>query len=337
MAFYTTGLIIIELVLIVLASLAVVARIWARKIKKSIIHLNDYLCIAALILSAAFVTGSLTATFFGGQGQHIQHLTSKQVTIVLKCFVGLEIMWSTANTAAKLSILHLYIQIFCNRTFRHIALGVMALTCCYCATVFLETFLVCRPVAYNWDKTIVGGKCGNQPTIYFSAGLMNLLLDIVILVLPMPMLWGLKMPLFKKIALTAVFGMGAGIISITVLRIIYVKNLNFDDDITYSVALVSLLSALEPTLGVINACLPVIQPVLHRIYSSLSACGISLRSRAKSQKGILWSGSKARGSTDDNVPISISRKSNVSGSGSILSVEMGAWEESLATSNLRFP
>lgn len=119
-------------------------------------------------------------------------------------------MWSTANTAAKLSILHLYIQIFCNRTFRHIALGVMALTCCYCATVFLETFLVCRPFAYNWDKTIVGGKCGNQPTIYFSAGLMNLLLDIVILVLPMPMLWGLKMPLFKKIALTAVFGMGAG-------------------------------------------------------------------------------------------------------------------------------
>ena len=86
----------------------------------------------------------------------------------------------------------------------------MVATCCYCLIVVLEALIVCRPLAYNWDKTINGGTCGNQPKIYLSTGIMNLLLDVTIIVLPMPMLWRLQLALSKKIALSLVFGMGTG-------------------------------------------------------------------------------------------------------------------------------
>ena len=84
----------------------------------------------------------------------------------------------------------------------------MALTMCYLIVVILESFLLCRPFAYNWDKTIEG-SCANQTSIFLSAGVINLLIDVMIVTLPMPMLWRLRMPLGRKIALSGVFGMGA--------------------------------------------------------------------------------------------------------------------------------
>ena len=39
-------------------------------------------------------------------------------------------------------------------------------------------------------------------------GIFNLLLDVCVVVIPMPILWGLKMNMSKKIALTGIFGLG---------------------------------------------------------------------------------------------------------------------------------
>jgi len=73
--------------------------------------------------------------------------------------------------------------------------------------VFLEAFLLCRPFAYTWDKTI-DGKCADTTKAFLSAGIINLLIDVVVIILPMPMLWKLQIPLGKKLAITAMFSMG---------------------------------------------------------------------------------------------------------------------------------
>lgn len=54
------------------------------------------------------------------------------------------------------------------------------------------------------------GHCGDQIALYMTGGIFNLILDVTVVVLPMPMLWGLQMPRGKKVALTGVFGLGAG-------------------------------------------------------------------------------------------------------------------------------
>ena len=90
-----------------------------------------------------------------------------------------------------------------------IAYGVAALTISYCLMVILEAFLLCQPLAFNWDKTIPGGFCANQQSAYISAGIINLIIDVTIIVLPMPMLWGLQMAFMRKVALTGIFSIGA--------------------------------------------------------------------------------------------------------------------------------
>lgn len=84
----------------------------------------------------------------------------------------------------------------------------MTLTAAYIITIILETLLICRPFAYFWDKSI-HGTCGNEVITYLTAGIFNLIIDVIIVILPMPMLWGLQMPMAKKIALTGIFGIGA--------------------------------------------------------------------------------------------------------------------------------
>lgn len=117
-------------------------------------------------------------------------------------------IWAGANTAVKISILDLYIQIFRNRSFRIVSYVLMAVSIGYFIMVILEAFLLCKPFAYSWDK-LREGHCGNEHDVYLSSGIMNLFIDVIIVVLPMPMLWGLQLGLAKKLALTFIFGVGA--------------------------------------------------------------------------------------------------------------------------------
>ena len=89
-----------------------------------------------------------------------------------------------------------------------ICFAFMGLSTAYMVMIILEAFLLCTPVALNWDN-FVPGTCGNQPTAYLAAGIINLLVDIGIIILPMPLLWNLQMPVARKLGISAMFGIGA--------------------------------------------------------------------------------------------------------------------------------
>lgn len=84
----------------------------------------------------------------------------------------------------------------------------MALSISYDIAVFFEAVLLCRPLAYTWNKSVPNGNCGNTTLAYEAVGILNLLTDLAIIILPMPLLWSLNLPAAKKLALTAIFGVG---------------------------------------------------------------------------------------------------------------------------------
>lgn len=84
----------------------------------------------------------------------------------------------------------------------------MALSFCLFAAIVLAAFLVCRPLAYNWDKTIEGGRCANVNQDFLAQAIINLLLDITIVSLPLPVLWNLQMKTGKKVSIIIMFSIG---------------------------------------------------------------------------------------------------------------------------------
>ncbi|KAF2657694.1 hypothetical protein K491DRAFT_676986 [Lophiostoma macrostomum CBS 122681] len=80
------------------------------------------------------------------------------------------------------------------------------------------TFLLCIPVQFNWDTTIQG-----------TCRCLNLIIDMVVVALPMPMLWRLWSPIAKKIGVAAMFSLGAVICVLSLIRVVFIASMNLND------------------------------------------------------------------------------------------------------------
>ena len=52
------------------------------------------------------------------------------------------------------------------------------------------------------------GTCGDQKSLDLFIGVFNLLMDVAVVVLPLPVLWGLQLKWGKKVVLSLIFSMG---------------------------------------------------------------------------------------------------------------------------------
>ena len=123
-------------------------------------------------------------------------------------FVSIEI-WFAAVSTVKVSILLFYMEIllFENKA-RCMAQTIITLSGLLCFLGILLSVFLCTPEHESWS-TFVDGHCrGSAPKGELAFGLLNILLDLVVLVLPLRVIWQLRMDIKRKIGLTAVFSCG---------------------------------------------------------------------------------------------------------------------------------
>ena len=100
-------------------------------------------------------------------------------------------------------------RIFPVRMFRILAYIVGAIVLGHGIGVLLAAIFQCSPIAYTWDRTIVGGSCFNQEAFYRYVSPPNILTDVLILVMPLPYVWKLHTRVGQKVALTGIFLLGS--------------------------------------------------------------------------------------------------------------------------------
>ncbi|EAQ88789.1 hypothetical protein CHGG_05408 [Chaetomium globosum CBS 148.51] len=115
----------------------------------------------------------------------------------------------------NISILSLYTSLFPSWRFILLCYGTMVVTLAYFISVLVETFVLCNPVQYNWDKTIAG-TCEGQNIAYLISGITNLVIGVFVIAMLMPMLFGLHMSLRKRLGVIEMFSLGG--VHITVSR-----------------------------------------------------------------------------------------------------------------------
>lgn len=122
---------------------------------------------------------------------------------------------------------------------------------------------------------MIDGKCINE--IKFVQGIqgINVVLDLVILVMPVPMVWGLKRPWQDRVALLAVFLLGGlyvytfcdlngkltkfcSVCGASIYRLVALFQIDASD-ITYSIHDALVWTFVEPCIGLVCACLPIIR------------------------------------------------------------------------------
>lgn len=87
----------------------------------------------------------------------------------------------------------------------YIALG---FSVAWTLVVILNSLLICKPISMFWGEITPGGYCGNQNAAFAAVGLMDVIVDFAILIIPLRPIFKLQMPLANRTALALVFVLG---------------------------------------------------------------------------------------------------------------------------------
>jgi hypothetical protein len=109
----------------------------------------------------------------------------------------------------KLGILCIYLRIFIDRPSRWICYALFVILALHSVVVAIMNIFICVPVAFMWDKRIGGGRCLNQALAVRYGSLTNIVTDVVMLVLPLPMVYRLKACIRVKLGVLATFLLGS--------------------------------------------------------------------------------------------------------------------------------
>ena len=107
----------------------------------------------------------------------------------------------------KISILCLYLHVFTYQWVRRagqVILGIVIVTNIYSV---IAIFLACVPLQAYWDYRVPSTYCHRQSIWWSNTGL-HMATDFLIFLLPMPVVWRLKLPARQKYVLFGIFGLG---------------------------------------------------------------------------------------------------------------------------------
>ena len=111
---------------------------------------------------------------------------------------------------AKLTFFLLYLQLFRPMRWLRISIyiGAVMLTLSYTAFTLMAFILATRRPGETWEQTFTSGHNRLQEEIAIPVGLVGLLTDIYLLILPSLAVSKLKLPTARKIGLMLIFGTG---------------------------------------------------------------------------------------------------------------------------------
>ncbi|KAB8262999.1 hypothetical protein BDV32DRAFT_136089 [Aspergillus pseudonomiae] len=226
----------VSAVLVALSTVIVGFRIVARWMRTTL-GLDDYVICASIILAYSMLGEAVVWARDGGLGKHMDELSVQEKITFQKCFFANEISYTLLVPSIKISILLLYRRIFAVRKFRIASLITGGLVMSWCLAVFITVFLQCRPIALNWDKTLEG-TCIDPKKFFFGNAISNLLIDVVILALPIPMVLQLQLRLSQKLTILSIFLLGGFVCVASIMRVV---TLNIFETMDTSCMFVSLI------------------------------------------------------------------------------------------------
>ncbi|KAJ5115751.1 hypothetical protein N7456_000099 [Penicillium angulare] len=258
------------------ATVAVIIRLYAQRAYRKGWGLDDaFIVIALLIVYAEFVSSILALNAGAGLHQvrvlHEDQNPPQGLQYIYTNYWIVSILWAPGVTFVKLSILVLYRRIlFVQQRWFNLALWLNA---AYAVALGIASFFLyvfqCAPVDYYWTRYVdyygdaaPNGKCLPNTHIYLGLPqIMSTVSDVAILALPVPIIWNLMVPKSRKVAVSAVFFLGAFTVGCGIARIVMSFRVSNTDDVTWVNIDTVTFTVVEAAVGIVCACLPPSAPL----------------------------------------------------------------------------
>jgi hypothetical protein len=210
-----------------------------------------------------------------------------------------QITYKTSINLTKCSILLLYIRIFSNvRWFKYACYFLTGAVALYGTASVTATIFQCTPVSRAYNKGIPGVCIDNQKFWWANAG-FSVATDLLILLIPMPLIYQLQIQRIQKMALVLVFGLGGFVVITSCLRMTTINIASTSPDSTYDIAS-TMWTVIEMNVALVCACLPMVRPLIVKIFprlmpkSSSNKYGNTASKSGFSNRGYIMSHSQDR-------------------------------------------
>ena len=128
---------------------------------------------------------------------------------VFKTSYAISVIYPLASAIPKLSLCAFYLQVMgVNTWVRRITNSTGAFLVANAVAWLVPTIIVCRPISVFWSLEGHQGKCLNYNVFGTWISLPNIITDLVLLILPMPVLWKTQISILRKLGLMAIFAVG---------------------------------------------------------------------------------------------------------------------------------
>lgn len=156
-----------------------------------------------------------------GLGQDIWTVPFENITSILKVYYFDEDLYLTCLPLVKISMLLFYLRIFPQKWFRISCFVTMAACAAYAIAFLLVSVWQCRPISYAWTNWHgeTTGVCNDINAQGWTSAALNVVLDLVVLGLPLPVIAKLELNKRKKALFLLMFCVGFLVTIISILRL----------------------------------------------------------------------------------------------------------------------
>ncbi|KAL7903589.1 hypothetical protein HDV63DRAFT_129662 [Trichoderma sp. SZMC 28014] len=245
--------------------LAVGLRIYTRALVIKSLQEDDWLMLVAQLiftLSCIFIFNGISS----GMGKHNVAITDgdEQATAL---------MWQALATASyilnmmfiKMSIGIFLLRVSARKVYNWIICVSLGVVIVWSLVTFFYDIFQCSPIQKQWDFRIQSGTCVSTSDLVSAAyaiSVMTILSDWLYALLPIPMLWSVKMTPQAKATVIIILGLGIFASVATLIRIRYLTVMKDLDDLLFAATQVMTWTVIEPGVAIIAASLATIRPLL---------------------------------------------------------------------------
>ncbi|CAI6235680.1 unnamed protein product [Periconia digitata] len=271
MAFSVQHVRAIAITLPIIATLAVAARFYVRKLKKAKYGADDWTILTSLILTWALTGIVLRGTVIGVYGGY--HPPTARVDagmiVMTKFHFSLWLMAIACVGMIKISVLLLYRRVFFAERIFYIYCTCLCVAVALWATgfFFARVFMCGKDVSLFWKGfAIYKRKCVIYP-ISNGFGISDIITDALVVISPIPIVWRLRLPKLQRAGVVGMFALGFLSTAAGAARGYIVLSANHEARKipVHPVVLgtnVAVWSVIEITMAVIAACLVTLRPLV---------------------------------------------------------------------------
>ncbi|KAK4203385.1 hypothetical protein QBC40DRAFT_274690 [Triangularia verruculosa] len=239
--------------------------------------MEDWLCLLATVFIFTYSGTVLSLSHLS------RHMWDVPVIVFTENYWKIRFSANTFQALAyftsRLPILLLYLRLFGRTKGFRIAcyFGIAGAVGAYLTTIPLLSYFCTPPIGGDWNSLDVFAKCKKLLPWAIVQACLDIVLNVYVFVLPLPVILKLQMPPRKKLGVLVIFLTGLIAVVCSAVGLYYRYQLSFTPDVNWNEGAFIIMSIVECNVAIICSCMPALASFSRHVFKDSSFL-ISIRS-----------------------------------------------------------